>query len=131
MKIESLLLSGFLLIPVCTLANSSFENQFQNVQGMKFNCADMNYGDSSNCYVGIERDLTKIADTVKGNPKDKVKISEWNNAIGAVNSAYKLCTKIAAINSPLSGAIGLSVGASCKVDIIALTPYKASQIFKK
>lgn len=129
MNIKSLVLFTLITIPFSAFANSKYENQFQDTQGIKYNCADSSYGQSVECYSGIEKKLTNIANSIKGSSLKKNKIAEWNKTDSHINSVYQLCNKIGAIESPLGGVDALSTVASCRVDIVALKPYKAAQIF--
>ena len=131
MKIQTVLFSALLSVSTLTLANNKFETEFSNIQEIKYNCADSSYGDAIQCYAGIEKKLNALADTIKASNPAKSKDAAWNNSMIAVNSVYQICNKINAINSPMGGADALTAGAACKVDLIALKPYKAAKLLEQ
>lgn len=131
MKTQTVLFYALLSVSTLTFANNKFQTEFSNIQEIKYNCADSSYGDAIQCYAGIEKKLNALAYKIKDSHFTKSKDAAWNNSMSAVNSVYQICNKINAINSPMGGADALTASAACKVDIIALKPYKAAKLLEQ
>jgi len=131
MKMKPVLLSALLSVSTLALANNKYETEFSNIQEIKYNCADSSYGDAIQCYAGIEKKLNGLAEKIKASNPAKSKETALNNSMNTVNSVYQICNKINAINSPMGGVDALTAGAACKVDIIALKPYKTAKLIEQ
>ncbi|KAK7296976.1 hypothetical protein VNO77_49217 [Canavalia gladiata] len=87
------------------------DNQYyQAVQKLQDNPLSLNMKETDQKYIGIEKKLNALADTIKASNPAKSKDAAWNNSMSAVNSVYQICNKINAINSPMGGADALTAG---------------------
>ncbi|WP_173912971.1 hypothetical protein [Acinetobacter sp. Marseille-Q1618] len=120
---------GLSILSLNVYANTNYESNFKRI--INSSCGEENYGESLNCYAKQQKQFNDLANDIRGKNPPSSKIPEWNRAVKNINNLYLLCEKISKIENPMAGAFSTTNSEGCKSDVLAITPYKSYQIFKK